>query len=119
MRSFAPAHADHLGRTPWVRDFDIVNGLAGLAAYALERLPSPDARTALERIVARLEEAAEPAGEGLTWRTPPARLDLEQRGDRTHGPFNLGVAHGVPGVLASLAAVHEAGIERDRTARLL
>ncbi len=111
--------AEHVARTPWVRDFDVVNGLAGLAAYALERLPSPPARDVLERVVARLEELAEPAGDGLTWRTPPARLASERTGGRMHGPFNLGVAHGVPGVLAALAAAHEAGVESERTAGLL
>ena len=111
--------ADHVGRAPWLRDFDVVNGLAGLAAYALERLPSLSARRVLERVVARLEELAEPAGDGLAWRTPPARLASERTDGRTHGPFNLGVAHGVPGVLAALAAAHEAGVESERTARLL
>ncbi len=110
--------AEHVGRTPWAGDFDVVNGLAGLAAYALERLPAERARTMLEQVVARLDESAESSAAGLTWRTPADRLAAERSDGRAQGPFNLGVAHGVPGVLAALAAALEAGVA-PQSGRLL
>jgi class I lanthipeptide synthase len=80
-------------------DFDLVSGLTGIGVYALERLPRPAARECLRLVVDRLADRAESDRGGLAWRTPP---DGMPSGVRKVGPYDLGAAHGVPGVIALL-----------------
>lgn len=108
----------HLSRTPWTGEHDLVSGLVGLAVYALERLPHPSARRCLELVLDRLEETAERAAGRATWRTWPWFLPEPARHEFPDGYYNLGAAHGVPGVVAVLAAMSAAGVGGDR-ARLL
>lgn len=104
----SPAHdqalLDQVARAPWQASTDLVSGLAGMGVYALQRLPRPAARRALEEIVARLDETKHAAGPGLAWLTSPDRLDAEMIARHPRGLFNAGMAHGVPGVVAFLAA---------------
>lgn len=99
-----------LARSPWRGEIDVINGLAGLGIYALERLPRPAARQCLEQIVERLAELAEHR-DGLTaWFSPPERLPAFQREDFPDGLYNLGASHGISGIIALLAAVCRAGV---------
>jgi lantibiotic modifying enzyme len=107
-----------LARSPWLSHVDLVSGLAGYAVYALECLPTPGARECLERVVDRLAELAIRTSEGATWHTAPELLPAHQRQRSPDGHYNLGVAHGVPGVLAVLALSAAAGVARPRAAPL-
>jgi class I lanthipeptide synthase len=93
-------------------DCDLAAGLAGLAVYALERLPRPAARICLELAVERLEQQAETTAVGLAWHTPPELLPAHELEQAPEGYYNLGVAHGVPGLLPPLAAAAAAGVAR-------
>jgi hypothetical protein len=104
---------------PWTADFDLINGLVGFGVYALERLPQPWAVSSLPRILDRLEETCERSADGVTWFTPPARVPPSQREHVPHGYYNLGVAHGTPGVVAFLASALEAGVGVERVRPLL
>jgi lantibiotic biosynthesis protein len=95
----------HLDRSPWPDDYDLVSGLVGFGVYALERLPRPAAVACLERVVECLVETAEHRSEGITWWTNPAWLPDEAREKSPRGYYNLGLAHGVPGVVAFLGQV--------------
>lgn len=106
------ALGEHLGRSPWRGDYDLVAGLAGHAVYALERLPSAPARECLVRAVDRLEELAEARDAGVTWYTAPELLPPLERELSPTGNYNLGLAHGVPAVIAVLGAASAAGIEK-------
>ena len=97
-----------------VGPYDLVNGLVGYGVYALERLPDPVAVDCLERIVDRLAELAERTPDGSTWYTPARLLGGSDRGVAPDGYYNLGVAHGVPGVATLLAAACGAGVARER-----
>ncbi len=103
---------DHVGLSPWRGHYDLISGLVGFAVYALERLPRPGGRECLERIVARLAETAERRPDGtVTWLTGPDLMidrDLEAYPE---GNYNLGVAHGVPGVIGVLARACAAGVD--------
>lgn len=99
----------YLDRSPWTADYDLIRGLAGFGVYALERLPRPSAIACLTRIVDRLAETAEHGPQGTTWHTAPELLPDWQRATFPRGYYNLGVAHGVPGVIAMLAAAAAAG----------
>lgn len=104
---------------PWQYHYDLVSGLVGLGVYALERLPRPGARDCLEQLVARLAELAQPAEGGLRWWTPPPLVPASMRGQFPEGAYNLGVAHGMPGVLWVLAGAAAAGIATSQALELL
>jgi hypothetical protein len=110
---------EHLGQSPWQRPYDLISGLAGYGVYALKRLPRPLAVKCLERVVDRLAELAVERPEGVTWHTPADHLWPETRKDFPDGYYNLGVAHGVPGVVAVLAQICAAGVARAKAQPLL
>jgi hypothetical protein len=121
---------EHLDRSPWADDYDLISGLVGFGVYALERLPRPAARACLERVIQHLAETAEhpsplplpPKGRGVmqvTWWTNPAWLPAETREKVPQGYYNLGLAHGVPGVIALLGQACAAGVARARARPLL
>lgn len=108
-----------LDRASWVGDYDLISGLVGCGVYALERIPRPSAVRCLEAIVDRLEETAESNGQGTTWFTPPETLPSVSRQQTPLGCYNLGVAHGVPGVIPLLADACRLGIRHDKARPLL
>ncbi|MFP2910728.1 lanthionine synthetase C family protein [Pyxidicoccus sp. 3LFB2] len=108
-----------LRTSPWQYHYDLVSGLVGFGVYLLERLPREGARRGLELLVARLAELAEPAGGGLRWWTPAPLVMGEMRGRFAQGACNMGVAHGMPGVLAILAGAEAAGISPEQARVLL
>lgn len=110
---------EKLATTPWLEGYDLTSGLAGLGAYALERWPSPTAAACLERICQRLEELAVPQEDGLAWQTAPWHMRPDQREAYPNGMFNLGVAHGVPGLLPVLAQTAAVGAVPETAQRLL
>ena len=96
---------DYLSRQPWRGDYDLISGLVGLGVYALEHMPSPLAFECLGHVVDRLDELAQHTADGITWFTPPDLLPDWQREECPRGYYNLGLAHGVPGVIAFLGRV--------------
>ena len=109
----------HLERTPWVEDYDLIVGLVGLGVYALERLPRPAARKCLESVIDRLDEMADRRPDGITWFTRPEQMSPLTREQFPHGYFNLGVAHGTPGVIALLGAVCAVDVAAGKARALL
>jgi hypothetical protein len=97
-----------LTRDPWPGEYDLISGLVGFALYALERGPRPRARECLRLIVDQLGKLARPDRGGLAWISP-----------RQPDVLNLGVAHGVPGVIAVLAAICTIPELADRARPLL
>lgn len=101
---------EHLSQTPWDGDYDLINGLVGIGVYAVARLPSPTGVQLLAQVVARLANLAIAEATGITWRTPPHLLPEPQRRDFPHGYYNLGLSHGIPGVIALLGHAVAAGV---------
>jgi lantibiotic biosynthesis protein len=113
-------HLLRLLRLPsWKGDYDVINGLVGYGVYSLTRLPEKTALSTLKLIVSHLDASAERSVDGISWLTPPRELTEEQRALTPQGFYNLGMAHGVPGVIGFLAEAYARGIERRRTLRLL
>src|SRR5262249_41099381 len=110
--------AELLAQAPWKDDYDLVSGLVGYGVYALERLPSPGAVACLEAIVTHQEATSEEQSGGLTWWTRPELLPPHQHQMAPQGYYNLGLAHGVPGVIALLGRICAAGIAAERARRL-
>ena len=110
---------DSVSRPGWKADYDLVIGLVGLGVYALERLPAAAAISCLKGVIDRLEETAENRAEGTTWNTAPELLRPQQRERCPRGYYNLGLAHGVPGVIALLGAACAAGVRIRKARKLL
>lgn len=83
-------------------EYDLISGIAGIGMWALS-LNNAFERDRLVRLtLARLEERAQPHANGLRWETPSSRPRRD--GARsTETEFNLGLAHGAPGVVGFLA----------------
>jgi len=102
---------------PAYAHLDLITGLAGQAIYACARLPRIRARRALERLISWLGQRAVVVGGGASWLSPPR---ASPGPDMLAGNIvDLGLAHGVPGILAVLARILEAGIAPRASRRLL
>jgi lantibiotic biosynthesis protein len=89
-----------LERSPWTAPYDLVLGLVGYARFALDRPRSAGARLVLARVRDRLEELASRDDDGIAWLTPPVLLSEGVRAEYPAGLYDLGLAHGMAGVLA-------------------
>lgn len=111
---------DALSQAPWTGGYDLISGLVGLGVYGLERLGrSLVAPALLSAVVERLADLAEDRPTGCTWFTRPEQLPKVQRARFPEGYENLGVAHGVPGVIGLLASLCAAGVAPARARPLL
>lgn len=95
--------------------FELVGGLAGYGSYLAERLPHAGASALLERVIDLLESSRDANG---VWFSHPDWLPEWQRELMPRGHHNLGVAHGIPGVIGFLAAAQHAGVRDPRVARM-
>lgn len=100
-------------------DYDLISGLAGQGIYLLTRSPSRKAARALRLIISRLEATVEKLANGLAWHTPARTLPPHQRKVAPRGYYNLGLAHGVPGLIGFLGECYSLDIERKRALTLL
>lgn len=93
----------------WHGSYDLIGGVVGFGVYALERGAAGLAVAA--RVLEVLHARAEPRGTGLAWKTPARVLPPHQLKMAPDGYWNLGIAHGVPGIVAFGARCVDAGIE--------
>ncbi|HVR10580.1 MAG TPA: lanthionine synthetase C family protein [Thermoanaerobaculia bacterium] len=115
----AAALASYLERSPWLDDYDLISGLVGLGVWAVERAPRAMGEAAAESVVRRLGELAEPRDGGITWRTPPEQMLASEAAKYPQGIYNLGVAHGVPGVVGILGEMVATGLAAGEARELL
>jgi lantibiotic biosynthesis protein len=103
--------------------YDLISGLVGIAVPVLQRIadgkPSPSSEPLARNILDQLERLARPMDPGLAWHTPPELLPPWQRLQAPEGYTNLGIAHGIPGVIAILARYLAAGVDVPRARVLL
>jgi hypothetical protein len=88
-----------------VSEFDVISGLAGIAAYLLAHRAGPAQGAALKHALQALVELVSRRDEGVPrWVTPPeAHVDPSAAARYPQGSLNCGLAHGVPGPLAVMA----------------
>lgn len=93
-----------LRRPGWDRaHYDLIFGLVGLGVYALERWPRPVAADCVGEVVGHLARRASHDDAGTYWFTAPWLLLGPNRETYPDGGVDLGVAHGVAGVIPFLA----------------
>jgi hypothetical protein len=98
--------------------FDLVAGIAGFGMFALERHDTPTGARFATNVLDHLDRLSRPHAGGIAWFTSPDDLTADHRALSPAGYWNLGLAHGAPGVIAVLARFIDAGIEVDRASRL-
>lgn len=103
----------------WRAPYDLVRGLVGIATYLIERMPRPASRAGLSLVLSHLERLAEGDSDTATWHTAPHHLPAWQREVYPNGCCDIGVAHGVPGVLQILAELTRLNIQPARARDLL
>lgn len=109
-----------LGRFNPDTSFDLISGLVEFGVYFLERLPGKTAIEGIEAVFTRFEKLAERTPAGITWHSGPALLPEWQRAFCPNGYYNLGVAHGIPGIIHFLSEVTSlAIIDKKRSYGLL
>jgi hypothetical protein len=99
------------GQLPELREFDLIGGLTGLGAYFLHRHSGgPVLPEILHYLIRLTEPAATPDGEVRPgWWTPNGPSDLPSP-TWPGGHANHGIAHGIAGPLALLAATARRGV---------
>jgi hypothetical protein len=100
-----------LARREWPGPYDLVYGLVGVGIYFLERLPCEAACRGIRLVMDHLEALSQWTDEGLTWLTRPELLSDAEREYFIGGNYNLGCAHGIPGILYLLNEVAVTSID--------
>jgi lantibiotic modifying enzyme len=107
---------------PNVWPAELIAGLAGFGLYFLEHLPRESARQGAEHVIDQLaaiaEQETEEQGGAITWFTAAHSAPSSHRAMYPAGYYNVGVSHGVPGVIGFLAAAHRQGVAAGEARRL-
>jgi lantibiotic biosynthesis protein len=107
-----------LQEAPSLRLFDLIDGIVGVGIYLLEH-PVDSNLKALRWIVHYLYDTREEVSTGYRWLTPPELLPDHQRSKLSKGYYNLGLAHGLAGIIHFLAEAVHAKIETETASSLL
>lgn len=100
-----------LQRDKWADAYDLIGGLVGLGAFFLERFPAGQSVQGIRLVLNHLESNSQVESSGISWYSGPGLLPQWQRELCPDGYYNLGVAHGIPGILQFLAEVSALGID--------
>lgn len=85
-------------------EFDVISGLAGVGGYLLCRAESDAAGSALDIALRALVALVADDGDRPQWWTPPQLMGSEiMAAQYPHGNLNCGLAHGIPGPLATMS----------------
>jgi lantibiotic modifying enzyme len=108
----------YLNTPRWKDRLDLVSGLAGIGVSVANRRDGRALQIA-DCVLSHLEAAAITDDAGTTWRTPARFLSEERRVQFPEGMIDLGVAHGVSGIIGMLTQFVAADLQATRSSRLL
>jgi len=99
-----------------VNYYDTIQGIVGIGAYCLQDAQNPLLYESLTSIIETLIKRCKPIQIGNHqvpgWYVPVKYQFMEQDKELyPQGNFNLGLAHGIPGVLALLSLAYQKGIQ--------
>ncbi|KZN63263.1 hypothetical protein N473_17700 [Pseudoalteromonas luteoviolacea CPMOR-1] len=105
---------------PWPGEIEMVLGLSGYAPYAARRSLFSDQSKLYAVIVKGLESTATYFDNGhIAWSQPKESVYRFETDDREKAEFNLGLAHGVPGIIAALLPALTIPSLKERVAKLV
>jgi lantibiotic modifying enzyme len=93
--------------------YDLWSGCVGLGVYALERYPRPSAKSLLEFLIEFLALWGGAVENGIGWFTPPEIMRFQTRIAYPDGYYDLGVAHGMAGIVSFFANAYRLGISES------
>ena len=93
--------------------YDLWSGCVGLGVYALERYPLPSAKGLLEFLIEFLALWGNAVENGIGWFTPPEIMRFQTHSVYPDGYYDLGVAHGMAGVVSFFASAYRLGISES------
>lgn len=100
-------------------EIEYVLGVSGIAVYLARRNRWHQALSCSDLLISVLEKKAHFMNEAsCAWSTPPSSIYRFNK-DNNNPEFNLGLAHGVPAVLAALIALHDGLAQQQEKARQL
>lgn len=109
----------HIPRMTASSPYDLISGLVGLGTYFFERMPRETAIQGIRAVFDQLESLSQRTEAGMTWFSGPELLPEWQRELCPQGYYNLGVAHGIPGIIHFLGEVAATDIvESERSCQL-
>jgi lantibiotic biosynthesis protein len=100
--------------------FDLVSGLCGIGAYALSKSDREASGKIFSAVERRLELLSDRTDDMCAWRTLPAHVpsngtELQKK----VGRYDLGLAHGTPGVIALLGYALGFNLQTNQTRTIL
>jgi lantibiotic biosynthesis protein len=104
------ALAGAVRRYPANGPYDLIDGLTGLGIYALARWPRPTAADCLAEVLAHLSARARSDARGAYWWTSASELTGPRRQLYPAGGVDVGMAHGMTGVIPLLARACALGL---------
>jgi lantibiotic modifying enzyme len=114
------ALGQYLRNRPWREHFDLISGIVGVGIYGLERFKTTGDTKLVQLAIDRLYETCLRGPDGVvTWNDPPDTFTEETRKRFPKGRFDMGVAHGVPGIVAFLSSAHSVLPEEPRLLEML
>jgi len=104
----------------WQGEIEMVLGLSGIAMYAGRRIKKHSSSKLFEIIISHYENLAIKTSENtLSWSQPKNSVYRFNKDDPDNLEFNLGLAHGMPSIIASLIPALNIPSLYDRTKTLL
>ena len=92
-----------LNTAHWQGDIEMLSGLGGFAVYAARRQRATDAVDLYQKLIGHFEASAmQISDHTLSWSQPGNSLYRFNKAAPQTPEFNLGMAHGVPGIIAAL-----------------
>ncbi|ALU43601.1 lanthionine synthetase C family protein [Pseudoalteromonas rubra] len=111
---------ESLDHQPWQGEIEMVLGLSGFAPYASRRAKQSDQTALYGVIVSGLESTATRFDNGhITWSQPQESVYRFNKDEPTEPEYNLGLAHGVPGIIAALLPAVQIPALKERVTTLL
>jgi lantibiotic modifying enzyme len=92
-----------LSVTPWQGEIEMVLGLAGMSIYGARRQLKSDQAVFYGKLINHFESLATQVSDNtLTWQQPQYSVYLFDKNNIEKPEYNLGLAHGVPGIIAAI-----------------
>ena len=109
-----------LSISPWQGEIEMVLGLGGLSIYGARRRLKLDQSLFYEKFIHHFENLASQLSDNqLTWEQPQYSVYRLDKDNISKPEYNLGLAHGVPGIIAALLPALNVTSLYGRTKKLL